>query len=205
MNIVILLFPDFTALDVVGPYEALARLPGAQVYFTAKDKGEYQDHYNLQMKADHSIEEITSADILLIPGGFGIDALLNDTQLLDWTRKIHETTKWTVSVCSGSLLLAAAGILEGKQCTTNWMRKEQLKKFTVSVPEASERYVQDGKIITAAGISAGIDMALYLISLIANESTAKTIQLSMEYDPHPPFDCGTPEKAPQEIKARFGR
>jgi transcriptional regulator GlxA family with amidase domain len=205
LQIAFLLFHDITALDVIGPYEALSRLPGAQVLFVGKEKGEYCDHCGLKLVADYSIDEITSADVLVIPGGFGIDKIFGDQTLISWIQRIDASTQWTVSVCSGSLLLAAAGLLDGKQCTTNWMRKEQLKQYGVLVVDGFERYVRDGKIITAAGVSAGIDMALYLVSCIANEQTAKIIQLSMEYDPRPPFDCGTPDKASIEILSKFRR
>ncbi len=161
------------------------------------EKKEYKNTYGLKMYAEYTIDEIKQADILLIPGGFGIDNLLSNKKILDWIQKIDGTTKWTTSVCSGSLLLAKAGLLENKDCTTHWRRKEQLSKYNVTIK--NERYVQDGKILTSAGVSAGIDMALYLVSKIAGEQTAKMIQLGIEYDPDPPFNSGSPEKAPEEI------
>lgn len=201
MKIVILLFDSFTALDVIGPYDVLNSLPDSKIYFTGLEKRVYMDKYGLKIDAGYSIEEIDQADILLVPGGFGIDALLSDKRIIDWIQKIDRTTKWTVSVCSGSLLLAKAGLLDKKECTTHWRRKEQLSKFNVKIKD--DRYVHDGKIITSAGVSAGIDMALYLVSKIAGEKVAKIIQLSIEYDPKPPFDCGSPEKAPKEIVDRL--
>ncbi len=201
MKIVILLFDNFTALDVVGPYEVLNKLPNSQIYLVGHEKKEYKDAYGLKIYADYSLEEIEQADILLIPGGFGIDNLLPNKEILDWIQKIDSTTKWTTSVCSGSLLLAEAGLLDNKDCTTHWRRKEQLSKYNVMIK--NERYVQDGKIITSAGVSAGIDMALYLVSKIAGDQTAKMVQLAIEYDPKPPFDCGSPDKVPKEMIYRL--
>jgi transcriptional regulator GlxA family with amidase domain len=178
MKIVILLFDNYTALDIIGPYEVLNKLPDSKIYLVGLEKKEYKDTYGLKISADNSIDEIFEADILLIPGGFGIDNLLRDTIVLDWIRKIDITTKWTVSVSSGSLLLAQAGLLDGKNCTTHWKRKEQLRSFNVTVKD--ERYVQDGKIITSAGVSAGIDMALYLVSKIAGDQIAKMFQLAID-------------------------
>jgi transcriptional regulator GlxA family with amidase domain len=203
MKIVILLFDNYTALDIVGPYEVLNKLPNSKIYLAGLEKKEYKDTYGLKISADNSIDEISEADILLIPGGFGIDNLLKNEEVLDWIRRIDITTKWTVSVCSGSLLLAQAGLLDGKNCTTHWRRKEQLRSFNVTVKD--ERYIQDGKIITSAGVSAGIDMALYLVSKIAGDQTAKMIQLAIEYDPKPPFDSGSPEKVPKEMFDKFNK
>ncbi|MBN1116932.1 MAG: DJ-1/PfpI family protein [Bacteroidales bacterium] len=197
MKIVILLFDNFTALDIIGPYEVLNKLPNSQIYLAGLEKKVYMDTYGLKIQADYSIDEIPQADILLIPGGFGVDTLIKNTELLNWIQKIDSTTQWTTSVCSGTLLLAQAGLLNGKNCTTHWRRKEQLSNFNVTVKD--ERYVQDGKFVTSAGVSAGIDMALYLVSKIAGDQTAKMIQLAIEYDPKPPFDIGSLEKAPKEM------
>jgi len=201
MKIAILLFDNFTALDIVGPYEVLNKLPDSQIYLVGPEKKEYKDSYGLKIYADYSIDEIKQVDILLIPGGFGIDNLLSNKKIIGWIQKIDSTTKWTTSVCSGSLLLAKAGLLDKKECTTHWRRKDQLSKYNVSIK--NERYIQDGKIITSAGVSAGIDMALYLVSKIAGDQTARMIQLAIEYDPKPPFDCGSPDKLPKEIIDRL--
>jgi transcriptional regulator GlxA family with amidase domain len=203
MKIVILLFDNYTALDIVGPYEVLNKLPNSKIYLTGLEKKEYKDTYGLKISADNSIDEISEADILLIPGGFGIDNLLKNEEVLEWIRRIDSTTKWTVSVCSGSLLLAQTGLLDGKNCTTHWRRKEQLQRFNVTVK--NERYIQDEKFITSAGVSAGIDMALYLVSKIAGDQTAMMFQLAMEYDPEPPFDCGSPDKAPKAMLDKFNK
>lgn len=186
MDIVIFLFDNFTALDAVGPYEVLSKLPDAKVRFVAVDKGIYNDQHGLPLEAGYDTDEIDKADVLLIPGGFGIDETLKDAELLAWVRAIDKTTQWTTSVCSGALLLAAAGLLDGRKCTTHWRRRDQLKGYPVEV--VNERYVRDGKYVTSAGVSAGIDMAIYLASLIAGDEVAMTIQAGIEYDPKPPFD-----------------
>jgi transcriptional regulator GlxA family with amidase domain len=203
MKIVILLFDNYTALDIVGPYEVLNKLPDSRVYLVGLERREYSDTHGLKISADYSINEISDADILLIPGGSGIDNLLMNKELLAWIRKTDCTTKWTVSVCSGSLLLAQTGLLDGKNCTTHWRRKEQLRGYNVKV--INERYVHDGKYVTSAGVSAGIDMALYLVSKIAGDQTAMIFQLAIEYDPEPPFDCGSPDKAPKTILDKFNK
>jgi len=205
MQIVILLFDNYTALDVVGPYEVLSKLPGATIRFVGLEKKEYKDSHGLKILADHSINEITTADILIIPGGFGIDSILKNEAIIKWIQRIDSTTTWTVSVCAGALLLAEAGLLRDKHCTTHWGRKNQLKNYDVPVTAKYERYIQDGKIITSAGVSAGIDMAFYLVSKIAGDEAAQMIQLAMEYDPKPLFDCGTPDKAPRELLAKMKR
>jgi transcriptional regulator GlxA family with amidase domain len=201
MKIVIFLFDGYTALDIVGPYEVLNKLADSKIYLVGLEKREYKDTHGLRISTDYSTDEVFQADILLIPGGSGIDNLLKNNKILEWIRKIDSTTTWTVSVCSGSLLLAQAGLLDDKNCTTHWRRIEQLKNYNVKVKK--ERYIQDGKFITSAGVSAGIDMALYLVSKVAGDDIAKMFQLAIEYDPKPPFDCGSPDKAPKEILDRF--
>ena len=201
MKIGILLFDNMTALDAVGPYEVLARITNAQINFIGVEKKLYKDYYGLNLLADYSIDEIKSLDILLIPGGYGIDVLFNHFTLKNWIKQMDKTTKYTVSVCSGALLLAEVGLLDGKRCTTHWRRKAQFQQYKVLIEE--ERYVHDGKYITSAGVSAGIDMALYLVSLIEGDQSAKLIQLGIEYDPIPPFDCGSPAKATKEILEQY--
>lgn len=187
MNIVFFLYEGFAALDVAGPYEVLSKLPGFRVVFAAKEKGVYRDRNGLALEASVSIAETKAAEVLLVPGGFGIDEAMKDAEVLDWVRALDATTRWTAAVCSGTLLLAAAGILDGRKCTTHWKdRKDQLRAYPVEVVD--ERYVRDGKYVTSAGVSAGIDMAIYLASLIAGDRTAMMIQAGIEYDPRPPFD-----------------
>ncbi|MCY7290944.1 MAG: DJ-1/PfpI family protein, partial [Ferruginibacter sp.] len=139
MKIGILLFENMTALDAVGPYEVLARIANAQIYFIGVEKKVYKDFYGLKLLADYSIDEIEALDILLIPGGYGIDILFTNSTLINWLKQIDKTTKFTVSVCSGALFLAEAGLLDGKRFTTHWRRKEQLKKHKVLIED--ERYV----------------------------------------------------------------
>jgi putative intracellular protease/amidase len=198
MNVSILLYERLTALDAIGPYEVLSRLPGASVTFVAREAGPVRtDNGMLTLIAEKSIADVDAPDILLVPGGPGEVAARAGGPVLDWLRSAHETTTWTTSVCTGSLILAAAGLLEGRRATSHWLALEQLGRLG-AVPVA-ERVVFDGKIVTAAGVSAGIDMALALASEVAGERVAQAIQLGIEYDPQPPFDSGSPAKAPADL------
>jgi len=198
MDIVCLLFDGITALDIVGPYEVLQRLPDADVKFVAAAAGPVRtDNGFLALVADHARDDITRADVLVVPGGFATRALEHDTALLDWIRAIDATTTWTTSVCTGSLLLAAAGLLEGKEATSHWASLERLREYG-AIP-TGRRVVEQGKIITAAGVSSGIDMALTLVAKIAGDEFAQAVQLGIEYDPQPPFDAGSVDKAPAPI------
>jgi putative intracellular protease/amidase len=198
MKIAILLYDDMTALDVIGPYEVLSRLPGAEVRFVAEQKGIVRtDMKSLGLSADYSIDEIDSADIFLVGGGPGDEAVRQNDRIIDWVRKIHETTTWTTSVCTGSLILAKAGVLDGKKATSHFAALDTLSELGATI--AGERVVIDGKVVTGAGVSAGIDMALTLVARIAGDEFAQALQLGIEYDPQPPFDTGSPEKAPPEL------
>ncbi len=198
MDIVCLLFDGITALDIVGPYEVLQRLPEADVAFVAAKAGEVRtDNGFLALVADHALDEITAADVLVVPGGFATRALETDEGLLEWIRAVDVTTEWTTSVCTGSMLLAAAGLLEGKEATTHWASLERLGEYGAIPTE--RRVVEQGKIVTAAGVSAGIDMGLTLAARIAGEEYAQGIQLGIEYDPQPPFDAGSLTKAPVPV------
>lgn len=199
MKTAILLYEGLTVLDAVGAYEVLGLVPHMEVCFVAAEKGlKRSDNGFLSLNADYELDEIPNPEIILIPGSTAeTQTVMRDQRVLDWVRKAHETSVWTTSVCSGALVLGAAGLLAGKRATTHWIAKGFLDKFGATA--ASERFVEDGKIITAAGVSAGIDMALYLASKIADEETAQTIQLLIEYDPQPPFSCGSIETAPSEI------
>jgi putative intracellular protease/amidase len=200
MRIVIAVFPQFTALDAIGPYEVLRMLPEADVVFAAAERGVVRtDSGVVGLHADAAFGEIDSADVLVVPGGWGTRALCRDEPALDWVRAVHATTRWTTSVCTGSLVLAAAGLLDGLEATTHWSAVEALEKFGARF--TGRRVVPQGKIITAAGVSSGIDMALTLAARIAGEDWAKAIQLRIEYDPQPPFDAGSPEKAGPRILA----
>lgn len=198
MKIAIPIFDQVTALDAIGPYEVLSRLPEAEVMFVAREPGEVRtDTRMLGLCADHALAAVPEPDIVVHPGGFGTRALMTDDEMLDWLRHAHETTTWTTSVCTGSLVLAAAGILDGLDATTHWAATELLEKH--GARPVQERFVERGKVITAAGVSAGIDMALHLAARIAGPVVAQAIQLGIEYDPAPPFDAGSPSKAPAEV------
>jgi putative intracellular protease/amidase len=198
MQIAIPLYDRFTALDAVGPYDVLGRLPGADLAFVAVEPGPVRtEQRTLALTADKALREVPRPDIVMVPGGFGTRDLLDDEAILGWLREAHEHSKWTTSVCTGSLLLAAAGILDGVEAATHWLARDELAALgAIPVPE---RVVQRGKIVTAAGVSSGIDMALHLVALEAGEMAAQAIQLGIEYDPQPPFDAGSPEKAPAEV------
>jgi transcriptional regulator GlxA family with amidase domain len=198
MDIAIVLYDRFTALDAIGPYEVLSRVPGCTLTFLAADAGPVRtDNGLLTVQVESSIAEMSAPDIVLVPGGPGEVAERAGGPLLQWLRQAHETTTWTTSVCTGSLILAAAGLLEGKRATSHWLALAELGRLGAT--PVSQRIVFDGKIVTAAGVSAGIDMALALTARIAGEQVAQAIQLGIEYDPEPPFDAGSPQKAPPEI------
>jgi transcriptional regulator GlxA family with amidase domain len=195
ISIAILLYDRMTALDAIGPYEVLGRLPGATIAYVSPDPGTKRTDQNLGLVADTSLDEVAHPDIVVVPGGPGETAVGEDERVLDWLRAAHETTTWTTSVCTGSLVLGAAGLLEGKRATSHWLALDQLRKY--GAEPTLERVVIQGKIITAAGVSSGIDMALTLAARLAGDEVAQTIQLGIEYDPQPPFDAGSPHKAPQ--------
>jgi len=198
MRIAILLYEKLTALDAIGPYEVLRSVPGWEVTFVAKSAGEVRtDSGMLGLSADRSLEQVTDPDIVLVPGGEGSEALMDDEEVLSWLRAVDEGTKWTTSVCTGSLVLAAAGLLDGKRATSHWLFLDRLGELGVDA--VGGRFVEDGKIVTAAGVSAGIDMALHLVGREAGPELAQAIQLGIEYDPQPPHDTGSPAKAPQPI------
>ena len=198
MKVAILVFEKLTALDAVGPYEVLSRVPGAEVEFVAKEAGMVRtDTGALGVSADSSLADTQPPEILLIPGGEGNRPLLGDEEVLDWVRAAHERTAWTTSVCTGSLVLGAAGLLDGVRATSHWAYLDRLAGYGADA--TSERVVTDGKIVTAAGVSSGIDMALTLAAEIAGPEVAQAIQLGIEYDPEPPFDAGSPRKAPPAI------
>jgi transcriptional regulator GlxA family with amidase domain len=199
MEIAIPIFDRFTALDAVGPYEVLSRLPDARVRFVAQEPGPQQTETRmLTLTAEASLADVPNPDVLVVPGGFGTRPLMEDESMLDWIRSVHEGSQWTTSVCTGSLLLAAAGLLDGLEATTHWGSLDVLAQH--GAKPTQKRVVEQGKIITAAGVSSGIDMALTLAARIAGDEVAQAIQLSIEYDPQPPFDSGSLEKAPESVK-----
>jgi putative intracellular protease/amidase len=198
LRIAIPLYDRFTALDAVGPYEVLARLPGASVTWLAREPGLVRnDNSMLAIEASAAYEDLPDPEIVLVPGGTGTDAALDDERLVGWIRRAHETSQWTTSVCTGSLLLGAAGVLEGLEATSHWLDLEALGRF--GARPTGRRVVEQGKVITAAGVSSGIDMGLVLAAKIAGPAVAQAIQLGIEYDPQPPFDAGSVDKAPKEI------
>ena len=201
MQITFLIFDDLTALDAIGPYEVLWRLPGAEVTFVGETAGiKRANPPALGLVADRSIAEVDSTDILVVPGGFGEQKVREKPHMLDWVRRMHETTQWTTSVCTGALVLGAAGLLKGLPATTHWASFETLRGF--GAEPRSERLVEQGKIITAAGVSAGIDMALNLARRVAGDTCAQAIQVEIEYDPQPPFD-GCARRAPAPVMAKL--
>ena len=198
MKIAILLYDRFTALDAIGPYEVLSRLPGATVTFVAAEAGPVRtDNGMLTLVAERSLAELPDPDVIVVPGGPGEVAERAGEQMLEWLRSADRTSTWTTSVCTGSLILAAAGLLDGRPATSHWLAMDELRRL--GAEPIGRRVVFDGKIVTAAGVSAGIDMALALAAKIAGDEVAQAIQLGIEYDPQPPFDAGSPEKAPAEI------
>ncbi len=201
MEIAVALFEQVTALDAVGPYEVLQRLPGAEVRFVGHRRGEIRtDNGFLGLTVDCAFDDVSNPDVLLIPGGIGTRALVHDQAILDWIRNAHETSQFTTSVCTGSLLLAAAGLLKGRRATTHFAARPLLLKYGATPTE--ERVVQEGKIITAAGVSSGIDMALRLAELLTDATTAKALQLMIEYDPQPPHDAGALHKVDGNVLSR---
>lgn len=194
-------YPGFTALDMIGPYEVLRNLPGAEVRFVWHEPGPITaDSGVLVLGATHSLAETPTPDVVLVPGGPSTAVHARDEVLLDWLRRTHQTATWTTSVCSGSVILAAAGLLKNRRATSHWLTVPALKAFG-AIPVGDERIVRQGDIVTSAGVSAGLDLALWLAGEIGGEARAKAIQLAIEYDPLPPFDSGHPSKASATTKA----
>ncbi|HUB36409.1 MAG TPA: DJ-1/PfpI family protein [Solirubrobacteraceae bacterium] len=197
-DIAILIYDRLTALDAVGPYEVLSRLPGWKVTFVGETKGEKRtDTGRLGLTADATLADLPHPEIVLVPGGSGQEALMEDGPVHEWLRGAEESSQWTCSVCTGSLILAAAGVIGGRRATSHWTALEELGRLGAEA--RPERVVFDGKLVSAAGVSAGIDMGLALAGRLAGPEVAQAIQLGIEYDPQPPFDGGSPEKAPAEI------
>ncbi|MFS4105743.1 MULTISPECIES: DJ-1/PfpI family protein [unclassified Streptomyces] len=198
MQIAVVLYDRFTALDAVGPYEILQRLPDARVVFVAEQAGPVRtDTGALALVADQALAEVNAPDVVVVPGGPGQSALMDHAPLLDWLRAADATSTWTTSVCTGSLLLGAAGLLQGRRATSHWLALDQLP--ALGAEPTGERVVVDGKYVTGAGVSAGIDMALTLAGRIAGDDVARSVQLGTEYDPRPPYDAGSPDKAPAHL------
>jgi putative intracellular protease/amidase len=204
MKIAIPIFDRVTALDAIGPYEVLSRLPGADLKFVGFEPGPVKtDNRMLSLVVETALEDFAEPDILVFPGGFGTRALMTDERMLDWVRHVHEGTQWTTSVCTGSLVLGAAGLLDGLEATTHWAAMGTLERL--GARPTGRRVVEQGKIVTAAGVSSGIDMALWLAGRVESDTVAQAIQLGIEYDPQPPYDSGSPEKASPEVVALVKR
>jgi transcriptional regulator GlxA family with amidase domain len=195
----LVLYPQFTALDIVGPFQTLVDVPGLDVFFVAAQKGPVVDHSGkFSLEATHSFDEVDSLDVVVVPGGFADRDIDSTNTVVQFIKKIHPTTTWTTSVCTGSIFLAHAGILNGLTATTHWASYDRLRDLG-AVP-TEQRVIKQGKIITAAGVSAGIDMGLVLVAALEGDEMAKLIQLAIEYDPQPPFDSGAPSKVTPEFK-----
>ncbi|WP_431043210.1 DJ-1/PfpI family protein [Streptomyces sp. P1-3] len=201
MRIAILLYDRFTALDAIGPYESLGHLPGWEPVFVAERPGPVANETgNLRLVAEAALEEVPDPDIVLVPGSPFCAAQQTNSKVLAWLRRADATSTWTTSVCSGSVILAAAGLLQGRRATTHWAFMEELAALGAEPVE--ERYVFDGKYVTSAGVSAGIDMGLALSGRIAGDEVAQVSQLLMQYDPEPPYGAGSPQTAPPEVLAK---
>jgi putative intracellular protease/amidase len=201
VQVAIALFPRNTALDSIGPYEVLQRVPCIDVVFVGRRRGEVRtDNGMLGLMCDATFDEVTQPDVLLVPGGVGTRTLLRDEAMLDWVREVHRHTRFTTSVCTGSLVLAAAGLLDGLTATTHWSTQDILGSLgAVYTPERVVEHLPQ-RIITAAGVSSGIDMALRLVELLVDRQAAEASQLLIEYDPQPPFNSGTLDKATESVR-----
>jgi len=205
MQIAITLFDRVTALDAIGPYETLQRLPGASVTFVGQQRGEVRsDNGFLGLTVDATFDEVGTPDVVIIPGGIGTKDIVSPERhdMIDWIQAVHPTTRFTTSVCTGSLVLAKAGLLDGLSATTHWSVYDELEKLG-AIP-TGDRVVEHlrERVITAAGVSSGIDMALRLSELLVDATAAKAMQLMIEYDPQPPFDAGSLDKAGEEVLNR---
>lgn len=201
IEIAMLLYDNMTSLDFIGPFDVFGIMPNSNIRTVAKKAGPIRIDAGIPLlNAQHGLAEVNSADILFVPGSIDNSHIQRDDEILDWLRRIDQTSRWTTSVCTGSLILAAAGLLKGVRATTHWAVLPTLE--THGAIPTQERVVRDGKYVTGAGVSAGIDMALTLVALEHDEMTAKCVQLAIEYDPHPPFDSGSPAAAPKEVVER---
>lgn len=197
MKVAALLFEDITALDLIGPLEVLGNVPGAEIEFVGASETATAERTGLTLGTPARFEDVSEADILIVPGGYGTRPLTKDAETLDWVRAIDQTTTWTTSVCTGALVLAAAGLLDGRPATTHWLAYDELRALGAEPTE--QRVVFSDKYVTGAGVSAGIDMALELVNKMYGPEFTQAIQLGIEYDPQPPFDGGAPSKADPAI------
>jgi putative intracellular protease/amidase len=202
MQIAILLYNRFTVLDAIGPYQVLSGIPGAETVFVAEQPGPIRDEVgSLVLSARASLDDVPRPDVVVVPGGPGQNDQMQDGPVHDWLRTADQTSTWTTSVCTGSLILAGAGLLAGRRATTHWLAMDELG--ALGATPVGDRVVSDGKYVTAAGVSSGIDMALTLAGRLAGDEAAQAIQLMIEYDPQPPYDAGSADRAPAEIVTRL--
>ena len=201
MQIALLLYDNLTLLDAVGPYEVLGRIPGAELKIVSPTGDPVTTDQGLQLTPHGDLSLAPAPEVLVIPGGEGEEPLRSDEPVINWIRAVDAGSQWTTSVCTGSLLLAAAGLLQGRRATSHWTALEVLREY--GAEPTGERVVVDGKYVTAAGVSSGIDMALWLTAQLTSDLVAQTVQLGIEYDPQPPFDAGAPHKAPPEAVDYF--
>lgn len=198
-RIAMLLIPQMTQLDFTGPYEMFARAPDTVVELVWKDRCPVRSEFGLTILPTTTLADATQPDVIFVPGGRGVNPLLTDDEVVSWVRSAAARAKFVTSVCTGALILGAAGLLRGKRATTHWSALDMLSRFG-AIPERS-RTVIDGKVITGGGVTAGIDFGLRLIAELRGETVAQTIQLATEYDPQPPFNAGHPDRAPAGVTA----
>jgi transcriptional regulator GlxA family with amidase domain len=200
VSVGLVLYPRFTALDIVGPFQTLVDVPGLDVFFVAEKTGPISDHTGrLSLVATKSFADVDQLDVVVVPGGMADSGLIASDPVVEFVKRIHPTTTWTTSVCTGSIFLATAGVLDGIEATTHWASYERLRALGAIPVET--RVVHRGKVITAAGVSSGIDMGLVLVAAMFGDEMAQVIQLAIEYDPQPPFDAGAPSKVTPELLA----
>ncbi|MEY3071177.1 MAG: hypothetical protein RL473_1284 [Actinomycetota bacterium] len=200
VSVGLVLYPRFTALDIVGPFQTLVDVPGLDVFFVAEKTGPVSDHTGrLSLVATKSFADVDQLDVVVVPGGMADSGLIASDPVVEFVKRIHPTTTWTTSVCTGSIFLATAGVLDGIEATTHWASYERLRALGAIPVET--RVVHRGKVITAAGVSSGIDMGLVLVAAMFGDEMAQVIQLAIEYDPQPPFDAGAPSKVTPELLA----
>ena len=200
VSVGLVLYPRFTALDIVGPFQTLVDVPGLDVFFVAEKTGPVSDHTGrLSLVATKSFADVDLLDVVVVPGGMADSGLIASDPVVEFVKRIHPTTTWTTSVCTGSIFLATAGVLDGIEATTHWASYERLRALGAIPVET--RVVHRGKVITAAGVSSGIDMGLVLVAAMFGDEMAQVIQLAIEYDPQPPFDAGAPSKVTPELLA----
>ncbi|MEY3797188.1 MAG: hypothetical protein RL628_611 [Actinomycetota bacterium] len=200
VSVGLVLYPRFTALDIVGPFQTLVDVPGLDVFFVAEKTGPVSDHTGrLSLVATKSFADVDQLDVVVVPGGMADSGLIASDPVVEFVKRIHPMTTWTTSVCTGSIFLATAGVLDGIEATTHWASYERLRALGAIPVET--RVVHRGKVITAAGVSSGIDMGLVLVAAMFGDEMAQVIQLAIEYDPQPPFDAGAPSKVTPELLA----